>query len=809
MRLTTDLIVGRLVLPSDVDLSPASQLDRALRRRINARSSDYTLSRPGTRAGAKVIDSDTASLLLQFRSPTTIAEAIVNRVRDTGEAPRAVLEAVHPVLVNLIRSQLLVSATDADGDGIEARHAPGDVVARCVIRSVMHVMSDTELYVAHPAGNPDVTGVLKLGRVSPSESMASIAHEAGVLRHLGGGVAPALIDAGQVGGFDYALMEWRRGVDAARAAAGIRASGARTARAPLARLAADIADAYAQLHARGIIHGDVHERNVLVDRDGAVTILDFGLARFADGRATPSVRRGGHPFYYEPEFARASIDDGPFPDATAASDQYALGAILYHLITGSTYIDFDLDEPRAFAKIATAPMVPFERRGLAPWPAMEAVLARALTKNQAGRFPTIREFAIALQRAGATEQRNEAMRARRGGTNRRARVAARMLDRLSRPDAPLEMRHTPTASIAFGAAGIGIAFYRLALLRDDAGLLSVAARWSLAARAERRRARALYDGGELTPGTFGHRAFYYGTSGLDVAEALIAAAMGDFMTLRGATRRLAGLPERAGDALDCILGVPGTLIGLSHLLDAMPEHDLVDRSIVTRAGEGCARVVAQALARRGAIADQRRFANLGIAHGWAGALFSLMRWHSSSGAPLPAWVGSRLDELAAMAEPTDRGLRWPWRDARPDARAPSYYMPGWCNGSAGFVHLWTSAYAMFGDARYLELAEGAAWDAYDDSEDSVYDLCCGRGGRAYALLAMHRASGGDAWLVRAQQLADEALDLIVKASDPPPGLIKGTAGVLLLNAELEQPHKARLPVFESEGWPTTREESAR
>lgn len=803
MRLTTDLIVGPLVLPPDVDLSPARQLDRRLRRRINARVTDYTLSRPGTRANAKVVDSDTASLLLQFRSPTTIAEAIVNRIRHTGEAPRPLLEAVHPVLVNLIRSQLLVSATD-DSGGIEARYARGDIVGRCVIRSVLHVMSDTELYLAHPVGNTGVTAVLKLGRVPGSESLASIAHEATVLRHLGGGVAPALIDAGQVDEFDYALMEWRRGVDAARAAAGIRASRAPSTRAELARLAGDVATAYACLHERGVVHGDVHERNVLVDRDGTVTILDFGLSRFTDGRSTPPVRRGGHPFYYEPEFARASIDDRPFPDATTASDQYALGAMLYHLVTGSAYIDFDLDEPRAFAKIVSEPIVPFAERGLLPWPAMEAALSRSLAKNPAERFASIGELAVAVRSASGGE--GEISRTtRRGPTNRRARVVHRMLDDLSRPDATKNIRHTPTASIAFGAAGISIAFYRLALLRDDAELLSTAAKWSLAARGERRRARGLYDGDELVRGTFGHRAFYYGTSGLDVTEALVAAAMGDFMTLRDATRRLAGLPERAGDTLDCVLGVPGTLIGLAHLLEAIPEHGLVDRSIVERAGRDCARAVTDRLQRRRAIADERRFVNLGVAHGWAGALYSLMRWHRASGSPLPPSIRGRLDELAALAEPTDRGLRWPWRDARGDARAASYYMPGWCNGSAGFVHLWTLAHSIFRDPRHLEIAEGAAWDAYDDSEDSVYDLCCGRGGRAYALLALHRAGRDDAWLTRAQRLADEALDLVVKASDPPPGLIKGTTGVVLLCAELEQPHKARMPVFESEGWPTPRE----
>lgn len=795
VRLTTDLIIGPLVLPDDVDLAPASALDGKLRRRINARAGDYTLSRPGARTGAKVVDSDTASLLQQFRSPTTISEAILDRVRRTGEDPQSLLSAFHPVLVSLIRSRILISVAEAAREEMEARHRPGDVVCGCVIRSLLHVMEDTELYVAHRVNDVDVPVVLKLARLPASESLASIEHEAAILRHLRGGVAPRLIDAGRLGQLDFVVLERRRGVDAGRAASSIRAGRTTNARDELTRLAADIADAYARLHDRGIIHGDVHERNVLVDRDGGVTLLDFGLSRFIDGRDATVVRRGGQSFYYEPEFAAASVENTPFPAASTKSDQYSLAAMVYHLVTGSPYLDFELDEPRALKQIAGAAMVPFERRGLAPWKSMEAALGRALAKQPEHRFATMREFAAALRDAAAAGPPSAATGQARRPTKRRASVATRILRQLAEPDLSAGSLGAPTASIAFGAAGISIGFYRLAQLRENPELLAVADRWSLAARVERRRARAFYDGDELVPGVFGHRAFYYGTSGLDVTAALVAAAMGDFMTLRHATRRLGTLPERTGNALDCMLGLPGTLIGLCEVLDVTPEHELVDPTIVEKAGKACARRIAQAMGRRGDIARERRFANLGIAHGWAGVLYSLMRWHRTSGSPLPVWMRRRLDELAALAEPTDRGIRWPWRDIL-DPSVPSHYMPGWCNGSAGFVHLWVLAYSIFGDPAYLDLAEGAAWDAFDDPEDTVYDLCCGRAGRAYALLALHRARGADAWLSRAKQLAGEALDLVAKADNPPLGLFKGALGVILLNEELEQSHHARMPVFE-------------
>ena len=194
--------------------------------------------------------------------------------------------------------------------------------------------------------------------------------------------------------------------------------------------------------------------------------------------------------------------------------------------------------------------------------------------------------------------------------------------------------------------------------------------------------------------------------------------------------------------------------------------------------------------------------NLGIAHGWAGALYALMRWHQVSATHLPIQVRRRLTELAAMAERTDRGLRWPWRDVISTAGAPNAYMTGWCNGSAGFVHLWLMAHSVFGEPHFMELAESAAWDAHENTEDGVYDLCCGRAGRAYALLAMHRATGVERWLTSARQLSNDALDLLSNDAHATPSLYKGATGVVLLHKELEQPRLARMPIFEPEGWPS-------
>ena len=69
-------------------------------------------------------------------------------------------------------------------------------------------------------------------------------------------------------------MEWRDGTDAATAAAPLRSASRKE---ELRALCQQVLDAYAELHAVGVLHGDVHPRNLIVGRNGDVTIVDFGI----------------------------------------------------------------------------------------------------------------------------------------------------------------------------------------------------------------------------------------------------------------------------------------------------------------------------------------------------------------------------------------------------------------------------------------------------------------------------------------------------------------------------------------------------
>jgi predicted Ser/Thr protein kinase len=801
-------ITDPLVLPDGVVLVPVETLPDAVRAQLSWQAGDWAISRPGLRTPSRLLDASSAELVRSFSEPITIVEAVVRYTRSRREDAERALEEAFPLLQRLWLESFLAEAGSESAERIHASLGPGELAGGdggWEIVSCIQMLADSELYLVRGrSGRKTTRAALKIER-RPAATGKRLEREAAILSQLAGSPAgaPRLLDAGEHEGRRYLACEWCAGVDAATAAGELRQRGG-AGRAELLALLRAVLGAFASLHARGVVHGDVHPRNVLVSATGGVHLIDFGLAASA---AVPGAapERGGVGFFFEPEFAAAGLGGVAPPQATSAGEQYALGALLYLMASGEHYLDFSLERERMLRQIVEQPPLPFSARGVEPWPELESLLARALAKESSERFASLSEMLLAAERLrppGAIPGRGAAAAA--GVVAAASTLLARVLARAD-PEAELFAAGlpAPSASITSGAAGLACALYRIAAARGDAALLSQADLWC--AQAARLGGEEAFYNRELdiTPQTVGRISPYHTASGVWAAAALVAHARHDYRAQADAVERfIAAVSTGAAAGLDLTLGRSGVLLAVSLLLAvARPEENGGLISLGEKLLGGLWREL-DTLPPASSPPPGGTFLNLGVAHGWAGCLYATLGFCRRAGAPLPPGIEPRLAELAAAAEPWGRGLRWRWYGGGDPREAGS--MAGWCNGSAGLVFLWTLAERLLGDPEYGRLAEGAAWNAWEADEVGA-SLCCGLAGRAYALLNLHRHQGGPAWLERAHHLAERAArsaaEEAAAGSAPPNSLYKGEVGVAALVADLERPDAASLPFFEDEGWP--------
>jgi serine/threonine-protein kinase len=279
---------------------------------------------------------------------------------------------------------------------------------------------------------------------------------------------------------------------------------------------------------------------------------------------------------------------------------------------------------------------------------------------------------------------------------------------------------------------------------------------------------------------------------LEATAAAIHRARGDGAEQARAAISCLAACERAGDGLDLLGGRGGALVAAARVLDGMVDVE-ADSGPLARWARETVEETWRTVDAWGPVSACPELPHLGMAHGWAGLLYATLCACRSTATPLPGGLGERLGQLAELARPSGRGVRWVGTIPHPavTARTPTL-APGWCSGSAGHALLWALAHEQLGDRRYLDLAERAGLYAVDHPSASP-DYCCGATGRGFALLQLYQATGETSWLAAAERLARAAAAAWPEGADPF-SLRRGPLGTALLLIELEAPECAVLPV---------------
>ncbi len=148
------------------------------------------------------------------------------------------------------------------------------------------------------------------------------------------------------------------------------------------RVAAQIASGLAAAHAKGIVHRDVKPANVIVSPEGRVKIVDFGIAKLADqSRLTRDGTAVGTAGYMAPEQIRGEEID-------PRTDLWALGVVLYEMVTGRTPFPGDNDHERIRGILTREPEPMASVRAGAP-PELARIAARALAKRAGDRYSSM------------------------------------------------------------------------------------------------------------------------------------------------------------------------------------------------------------------------------------------------------------------------------------------------------------------------------------------------------------------------------------------------------------------------------------
>ncbi len=239
--------------------------------------------------------------------------------------------------------------------------------------------------------------VLPADLVADEEARRRLRREALSLSRLNHPAIATVHDFDTIDGIDFLVMELVDGEPLS-----VRVAHGPLAPADAVAYAREVTEALAAAHAANVVHRDLKPGNILITRANHVKVIDFGLARVLEASESTDMTRSishsaevvGTVPYMSPEQLRGDAVDG-------RADLYALGVVLYEMVTGVRPFR-DSGTPQLIAAILDRePPAPSSLKPDVP-PSLERLILRCLAKDPDRRFQSAREMAAGLADTGTT-----------------------------------------------------------------------------------------------------------------------------------------------------------------------------------------------------------------------------------------------------------------------------------------------------------------------------------------------------------------------------------------------------------------------
>ena len=198
-----------------------------------------------------------------------------------------------------------------------------------------------------------------------------------------------VFDFGTQDDVSYMVMEYLEGHTLKAELNALAGRGETMPLAEVARIFEAVADALDYAHRQGMVHRDIKPANVMLTTKGEVILTDFGIARIVGGtQYTATGAVVGTPAYLSPEQGQGERGD-------ERSDIYALGVVLYEMVTGK--VPFDADTPLAVIfKHISDPLPPPRQFNPGIPAALEQVILKAMAKSPDDRYQTVGGMMLAV-----------------------------------------------------------------------------------------------------------------------------------------------------------------------------------------------------------------------------------------------------------------------------------------------------------------------------------------------------------------------------------------------------------------------------